>query len=367
MGRKGDLAGYSEAPIGWHAEVPYPPVENRSSAIDANNALSDILAKAELVALGLESVGPIGLGAMGLTGAYGSVPRSRAIAVLERALACGVRHIDTAASYGDGENERLIAQAIGTRVDAFIATKCGVRWGSGRLIRDGSPEAIRVGAEQSLRRLGRDAMDLLYLHRVDPQTPIERSVEAMAALKNRGLVRHIGLSEASADTIRRAAATAPIAALQSEYSLLSREIEREIVPTLQGLGITLVAYAPLGRGLLGGAVPKVGELDRGDFRRMVPRFSGENLLSNLRRAEALDRLASTRSATRAQVALAWLVAKAGVVPIPGTTRVEGIEQNAAAANLVLDAAEIRALDEAFPPGVARGERYPRSMRDQLDA
>jgi aryl-alcohol dehydrogenase-like predicted oxidoreductase len=189
----------------------------------------------------------------------------------------------------------------------------------------------------------------------------------MAALKDRGLVRHIGLSEASADTIRRAAATAPIAALQSEYSLLSREIEREIVPTLQGLGITLVAYAPLGRGLLGGAVPKVGELDRGDFRRMVPRFPGENLLSNLRRAEALDRLASTRSATRAQVALAWLVAKAGVVPIPGTTRVEGIEQNAAAANLVLDAAEIRALDEAFPPGVARGERYPRSMRDQLDA
>ncbi|MDH3725285.1 MAG: aldo/keto reductase [Thermoleophilia bacterium] len=310
--------------------------------------------------------GAIGLGAMGLTGAYGHVSRAQALAVLQRALSRGIRHIDTAASYADGANERLIAEAIVGREDVFVATKCGVRWGAGRLMRDGSAEAIRDGAEQSLRRLGRDTIDLLYLHRVDPATPIERSVEAMVSLRNRGLVRHLGLSEASADTIRRAAATGPIAALQSEYSLMSREIEHEIAPTLTDLEVTLVAYAPLGRGLLGGAVSSPADLGRGDFRRSVPRFFGENLEPNLRRAAALDHIACSRGITRAQVALAWLVGKPGVIAIPGTTRVEAVVENAAAASITLEPRETRMLEDAFPPGSAHGARYPRTMLEGLE-
>lgn len=363
MGR----AGYSEAPIGWHSEAPYPPVENCSSSIAANNAVPAIAAAPRSVALDLARIGAVGFGAMGLTGTYGRVPPVRARRVLECALARGIRHIDTAASYADGDNERVVATAVRDRSDVFIATKCGVRWASGRLVRDGSPGAIRTGIEQSLRRLGRDSVDLLYLHRVDPETPIERSVEAMHDLQERGLVHHLGLSEASAETIRRAAAVAPIAALQSEYSLLSREIESEILPTLRELQMTLVAYAPLGRGLLGGNMSAVADLDRDDFRRVVPRFSGDNLPPNLRRAEALDSVAAKRGLSRAQVALAWLVSRPAVTPIPGTTRIDAVEQNAAAAHVTLDAAELSTLEVAFPVGAARGARYPRSMLDQLDA
>jgi aryl-alcohol dehydrogenase-like predicted oxidoreductase len=309
--------------------------------------------------------GPVGLGAMGLSGAYGHVSRADALAVVARALECGMRHIDTAASYGDGENERLIGEAVAGRQDVLVATKCGVRWASGRLLRDGSAEAIRRGAEASLRRLGRDAIDLLYLHRVDPNTPIERSVEAMAALRDRGLVRHLGLSEAGATTVRRAAAVAPIAALQSEYSLMSREIECEILPTLRELDVTLVAYAPLGRGLLGGAISRGADLGAGDFRRLVPRFADENLGPNVRRSTALDGIARDRGATRAQVALAWLLSRPSVVPIPGTTRPAGVEENAAAASLSLTPSELSTLQDAFPTGSAHGDRYPRTMMDDL--
>jgi aryl-alcohol dehydrogenase-like predicted oxidoreductase len=315
----------------------------------------------------LRGAGAVGLGAMGLSGTYGRVSRADAVEVVQRALSRGIRHIDTAASYGDGDNERLIAEAIGGRDDVFVATKCGVRWSAGRLLRNGSADAIRIGAEESLRRLGRDAIDLLYLHRVDPNTPIERSVEAMVSLKDRGLVRHLGLSEASADTIRRAASAGTIAALQSEYSLLSRGIEQQIAPVLTELRITLVAYAPLGRGLLGGAVSGRADLGPGDFRRLVPRFSEKNLEPNLRRAVALDRIASSRGISRAQVALAWLVGKPGVIPIPGTTRVEAVDENAAAAAIVLRPEELKLLEDAFPPGSAKGARYPRTMLDGLEA
>ena len=355
------VSAYSDECIGRNPALRIP----RSEASSWKDAIS--VNQAAIAQTGdLASFGSIGLGAMGLTGTYGPVARRDARAVVDAAIAAGIRHVDTAASYGDGENERLIGAALARRREVLIATKCGVRWAGGRLLRDGSPTAIRRGIEESLARLGRDRIDLLYLHRVDPGTPIERSVEEMLRASERGLVARIGLSEASATTIERAAHVAPICALQSEYSLMSRGLESEIMPLLDRLGISLVAYAPLGRGLLGDDRLGSEPLARGDFRRVVPRFSGEHLARNLQRAGALNDIAAERGLTPAQVALAWTIARAGVIAIPGTSRPDAVRENAAAAAIRLSPVEMATLARHFPRGAASGERYPRAMSEGLE-
>jgi len=304
--------------------------------------------------------GALGFGAMGLTGTYGAITRSDARRVLDRVLDIGISHIDTAASYGDGDNERLVGEAIAGRRDGvFVATKCGVRWRGGRLLRDGAPTAITAGVEMSLSRLGIDAVDLVYLHRVDPDVPIEESIGALSRLRDKGLVRRIGVSEASVPMIRRAFSVAPIAALQSEYSLMTRDVEQGTIGVLRELDITLVAYSPLARGLLGGSAAKLDEIGRGDFRQTVPRFRGDHLRANLARAAALGDVARACGAHPAQVALAWLMAQHHpVVPIPGTTRLDALEQNARARELRLTREQMAQLSRAFPLGAAAGQRGP---------
>jgi aryl-alcohol dehydrogenase-like predicted oxidoreductase len=267
--------------------------------------------------------------------------------------------------YGPHTNERLVGSAIAERRDdVFLATKFGVK-----LIKDddlinrtvdGSPQYVRSACDASLQRLGTDHIDLYYQHRVDPKTPIEDTVGAMAELVQAGKVRYIGLSEASAETIRRAHAVHPITAVQTEYSLWTRDVEAEILPTLQELGIALVAYSPLGRGFLSGRFTSTDELDDGDYRRYGPRFTGENLRLNLALAERVRELASERGITPGQLALAWVLSRwAHVVPIPGTKRVSYLQENLAAADVQLDEAEAQAIAQALPP--AAGERYPEAV------
>jgi aryl-alcohol dehydrogenase-like predicted oxidoreductase len=298
-----------------------------------------------------------GLGCMGMSAWYGATDEQESIETIHRALELGVFFLDTADVYGQGENEKLVGKAIaGRREEVVLATKFGNRWfddGTRRI--DGSPEYVRSAIDASLQRLGVDHVDLYYQHRVDADTPIEETVGALAELVAAGKVKHLGLSEAGAQTIRRAHAVHPITALQSEYSLWTRDPEGEILDTCRELGIGLVAYSPLGRGFLAGRFTSPDELDDGDFRKNHPRFSGENLDRNRRLADAVRELAEKKGCTPAQLALAWVLSRGGdVVPIPGTKRRSYLEQNAAAAEVELTADDLQRLDAL---GEAAGDRY----------
>ncbi|HEX7610877.1 MAG TPA: aldo/keto reductase [Solirubrobacteraceae bacterium] len=311
-------------------------------------------------------VSAIGLGCMGMSAFYGATDEPEARRTIGRALDLGCNFLDTSDMYGPHTNEQLVGHAIsGRRDEVFLATKFGIKIDMGpppKRELDGSPAYVREACEGSLRRLGVDHIDLYYQHRVDPDTPIEETVGAMAELVAAGKVRHLGLSEASAATIRRAHAVHPITAVQTEYSLWTRELEQEILPTLEELGIGLVAYSPLGRGFLSGRFTSPEELDEGDFRRYGPRFTGENLQHNLKLAERVAELAAEKAVTPGQLALAWVLARGEhIVPIPGTKRVSYLEENLAAAEVELSAEDVERITEAVPS--AAGERYdPEGMR-----
>jgi aryl-alcohol dehydrogenase-like predicted oxidoreductase len=318
--------------------------------------------------LGRLEVPVIGLGCMVMPGFYGPGSEEQAIATLHRAAEIGVTHLDTSDLYGFGRNEELLGRAIAGQRDRYIiASKFGNRRSAdGKAFVDGRPEWVQEACEASLKRLGIEVIDLYYQHRVDPNVPIEETVGAMARLVEQGKVRHLGLSEAAPETIRRAHATHPIAALQTELSLWSRDAEAHVLPLTAELGIGFVAYSPLGRGIFGGEITGAESLGEKDRRRDHPRYQGEALARNLRLVEPVKALARARGCKPAQIALAWVLARAPhVVAIPGTQRVEHLEANAAAAEIELSATELAALDEALPPGAAEGTRYPEAQMRAL--
>ena len=311
--------------------------------------------------LGSLKTSAIGLGCMGMSEFYGTADEGEAIRTIHRALERGVNLLDTADAYGPYANEQLVGRAIRDRRDEVVlATKFGnVRDPDGtRLGIRGDRSYVLQACEASLQRLGTDHVDLYYQHRVDPDTPIEETVGAMAELVEQGKVRHLGLSEAAPETIRRAYGTHPITALQTEYSLWSRDPEDEILPTVRELGIGFVAYSPLGRGFLSGRFRSPDDLPEGDFRRSNPRFQGENFERNLALVERVEELAAEKDCTPGQLALAWVLAQGDdVVPIPGTTTVEHLDENVAALEVELTPRELADLEAVFPRGAAAGERY----------
>ena len=312
------------------------------------------------------SVSAIGLGCMGMSEFYGASDDARSIEVIHHALDCGVTFLDTADMYGAGKNERLVGQALkGRRDEAFLCTKFAVRRGEDGswLGISGRPEYVTAACDASLARLGVDHIDLYYQHRVDTRVPIEDTVGAMAELVRAGKVRFLGLSEAAPATIRRAHAVHPISALQTEYSLWSREPEDDaaagLLATTRELGIGFVAYSPLGRGFLSGDIRSPADFGPGDRRLMFPRFQGDNFARNLAVVDQVRALAQARGITASQLALAWVLSRgADIVPIPGTKRRSYLEQNLAAATIQLTAAELASIDALSPRGVAAGDRYP---------
>ncbi|MGG0177438.1 aldo/keto reductase [Gottfriedia acidiceleris] len=301
-------------------------------------------------------VSAIGLGLMGMSpGIYGSINDEESIKTIHRALDLGVSLLDSADTYGNGHNEELLSKALAGRRDkAIVSTK--FTFGPNWEFIGGHPDYVKKAIDESLRRLGLDYIDLYYQHRVDPNVPIEETVGAMSDLVKAGKVRYLGLSEADSDTIRRANAIYPISALQTEYSLWSRDIEHEILPTVRELGITHVAYSPLSRGFISGELRKFEDLDQNDIRRFLPRFQGDNFQKNVDIVDKLREVAKEKNVTISQLALAWTIAK-GALPIPGTKRVKYLEENVEALNIELTEEDLKQLEEVSPENSVHGGRY----------
>ncbi len=324
--------------------------------------------KKELGATG-EQISALGLGCMGMVGWYGTRDDTEAQATLDRALELGVTHLDTAAVYQDGENEKFVGAAIaGRRDQVFLATKCGfARNADGTTRIDNHPDTVKQSCDESLQRLGVDMIDLFYLHRIDPQVPVEDSVGAMSDLVAAGKIRYVGLSEAGADSVRRGHATHPIAALQNEYSLWTRDPEDEILAVCRELKISLVAYSPLGRAFLTGAIKGLQDLPENDNRRRHPRFQDDNAPQNLDFVSRLRDLAVARNCTPAQLAIAWVMAQGDdVFPIPGTKKRKYLEDNLGALDVQLSDEDLAEIASALPRDAVHGARYPQPMMDKVN-